>query len=772
MKTFNSFFVPMFGALVFFASCGRSDYKDPATPVEERVQDLLSEMTLEEKVAQTLFYRKPDLLWDSSGNFNTGQAKSDLINGMGMIGVGHRNADPGKYAKAANDIQKFMMEETRLGIPAFIYGEGLHGFMAKGATVFPQALALGSTWDTSLVRRVFDIAGREMRVRGANQALTPVLGLGREPRWGRIEETYGEDPFLGAQMGKSAILGFQGGKEIRDRDHVAATAKHYAVHSQPEGGVNIAPGNISRRIIRENFLFPFEAAVREAGVRCIMSAYNEIDGIPCSIDTWLLTDVLRNEWGFGGYVISDLGSLEELVNVHAVAADPSVGAKLALEAGVDLELFKRDGCFPTLAELVREGVVPEKLLDQAVARVLKVKLEIGLFEKPYADTEKMKEITNCPEHREVALKAAEEALVLLKNENGMLPLDEERINTLAVIGPNAKGVHFGGYSAEPRVGTDVLDGIREYAGGKFNVEYAEGCKIQVNEASFWNNENPVPNDPGDDAELIAQATEVARRADVVLLVIGGTESTCREAWGEDHLGDRDNLKLPGRQGDLVKAVWKTGKPVVALLINGRPLSTVYLADHVPAILEGWYLGQETGTAVARVLFGEVNPSGKLSVTILRSVGQLPAYYNKKPSRFRSYLFTESGPLYPFGHGLGYTEYKYSDLALSNASIPPDGQMEVTCSITNTGKKTGEEVVQLYIRDQVSSVTRPVKELKGFKKIGLDPGETRQVSFQITPDLLQFYNKDMERVVEPGKFTLMIGSSSEDIRLETGFEVTE
>jgi len=751
-------------ALVFLFGCSeKPSYKDFDLPLNERVELLLSEMTIEEKVQQ-MQWRNLQLVFDEEGNFIPDSAKKYLENGMGIAGVYLFNAEPEVFAKALNELQKFLLEETDPGIPAFIYGEGLHGLMAKDATVFPQAIALASSWDTAMVRKIYDQTAVESRVRGVTDMFSPVVGLGRDPRWGRVDETYGEDPFLVAHMGKAAILGFQGGTGKIDEHHVVATAKHYAVHSQPEDGTNSAPGNFSERVIRENFLYPFEVAVKEANVRSVMATYNEVDGIPMPVNTWLLQDIARDEWAFDGFMISDLGAMENLVTVHAVAEYPAEAARRSLEAGVDAELISRDGCFPSLVKLVKNGTVSESLLDRAAGNVLRAKFELGLFENPYVDLDKINEMLMDQSRKDLAQKAAEESMVLLKNNNNILPLESGNIKRLAVIGPNAAEPHFGGYSTEPREGISILEGFNTYGEGKFEVLYSEGCKISLGTATFWDGVNPVLNDPADDRKLIASAVQTAKQADAIVLVIGGNESTLREGWSENHRGDRDDLNLLGLQEELASELIKTGKPVIVLLINGRPLTINYLQEKTDAIIECWYPGEMGGHAAARIVFGEVNPSGKLPITFPVNVGQLPVYYNKKPSINRSYLFRDSKFLYPFGHGLSYTEFEYSELQLPGSDPAIDESFEISFTLKNTGKRAGKEVVQLYIRDEISSVTRPVKELKGFDKVWLEPGESKEVIFTIKPELLQFYNTEMKRVVEPGWFNVMIGSSSEDIRL--------
>jgi beta-glucosidase len=634
--------------------------------------------------------------------------------------------------------------------------------MAVGATSFPQAIALSCTWDTTLIERVFSATALEMRIRGFHQALSPVIDLAREPRWGRTEETSGEDPYLTSRIGTAAIFGFQGRSPMIDNQHVIATVKHFAGHGQSEGGNNTSPVVCDERYFRENHLYPFEIAVKEAKVKSIMPSYNEWSAIPNHSNPWLLKTVLRDEWGFNGHVISDQGGIEDLCRKHLVAENQVEATRMALQSGIDLEIMDVKSYYRNLPELVIKGIVSEKDLDNSVRQVLLSKFRLGIFETPYADLEKAKSITNCQDHRDIALKAAHESIVLLKNDNNLLPLDAAKLKTMAVIGPNAADIHLGGYTIEPRKGISVLEGIKQFAKGKFDVTYAEGCKITTTLGSFWDNNNTVLNDEQSDLKLISEAVGVASKSDVVLLVIGENESICREGWGEDHRGDRDDLSLFGRQEELVKAIVETGKPVIVLLINGRPITANYVAANVPAMLEGWYLGQETGTAVADVLFGKVNPSGKLSITFPKNVGQLPAYYSKKPTRHRSYVNSDMTPLFPFGYGLSYTSFEYGKPELNKSEIHNNEDVKASVVVKNTGKYKGDEIIQLYIHDKVSSVTRPIMELKDFARITLNPGESKKVEFTITPDRLQFYNLEMKRVVEPGEFEVLIGPASDKL----------
>jgi beta-glucosidase len=562
-------------------------------------------------------------------------------------------------------------------------------------------------------------------------------------------------------MGVAAVTGLQGDSWLIDRHHVMATAKHFAVHGQPEGGTNTAPGNYSERVIRENFLVPFQAAVQEARVGSVMASYNEIDGVPSHVNHWLLDRVLRQEWGFRGFVTSDGDGLQMLVSTHHVAANKAEAARLSLAAGVDFDLS--DGSvFRTFLRQVKEGTVPLSEVDLAVSRVLAAKFRLGLFDNPYVDPDNAERVTGSAEHRNLAEKVAEKVIVLLKNDKNLLPLALDKIKTIAVIGPNAADVHLGGYSREPAYGVSILDGIRERVGSKASVVYAEGCKITSARPGFrgWFDDNVKLIDPKTQEESIHAAVELARKADVSILVVGENESTNREAWSEGHLGDRDSLDLLGAQNSLVQAVVETGTPTVVILLNGRPLSINYIADHVAAILEGWYLGQEGGTAAARVLFGDVNPGGKVPITFPHSVGDLPDFYNHKPSADRSYAFGTKKPLYPFGYGLSYTKFRFDNLKVEPSKMVVGGTAKVTVDVTNTGDREGDEVPQLYVHQRVASVTRPIKELQAFRRITLKPGEKRSVEFAVTPAMLSMLDLDMHRVVEPGIFDIMVGPSSD------------
>jgi beta-glucosidase len=745
-------------------------YRDPSLPAGARTADLLSRMTVAEKCAQLV----SDFGMDSpDGVFSAEAARAAFPHGAGIANTHHRSRGVRATVRYMNALQAFLRDETRLGIPALGFGEGLHGYMAHEATSFPQAIGLASAWDPGLQERVFAAVAREMRARGAHYVLSPMLDVARDPRWGRTEETYGEDPYLVARLGVAAVCGLQGDTstagpdELLAPDKVIATAKHFAAHGAPEAGANCAPANVAERLLREELLAPFEAAVREGGIGSVMASYNEINGIPSHVNRWLLGDVLRGEWGFAGLVVSDGWGVDDLYRLHRVAASPADAAVKAFRSGVEAELGRT---FLTLEQAVAAGEISLAALDSAVGKVLELKFRLGLFENPFVDEEQAVATTNSAGHRALALEAARRCLVLLKNQGKLLPLDPATLNSIAVIGPNADALRLGGYSGDPGCGVTVLEGIRARLNGRAKVLYAEGCGITRAPASShdaWFADEVIPADSARDEALIAEAVRTAQRSEVALLVLGDNQQTCREGWSAQHLGDRDSLDLPGRQEELLRRVSATGRPTVLLLLGGRPASIGFAAAHVPAILEGWYLGQATGTAVAEVLFGDTGPGGKLPITFPRAAGQIPAYYYHKPSARRGYVLGDATPLYPFGHGLGYTTFDYTGLRLSRAEIRAGDTTDLAVDVINTGERTGDEVIQLYIQDRLSSlVTRPVKLLKGFRRITLAPGESRTVTFRVGPEALEYLDEEMRRTVEPGEFALTVGGSS-----ETRLEVT-
>jgi len=761
-------------------------YKDPAQPIDARVKDLMARMTLEEKAAQLVgIWLTKNKIQTPEGEFSPEEASKNFPNGLGQIsrptdrkgakpatvidaaagaddGAVNRNAK--ETARYTNAAQKWAMEKTRLGIPLLMHDEALHGYVARDATSFPQAIALASTFDTELTEKIFAVAAREMRARGSNMALAPVVDVARDPRWGRIEETYGEDPHLCAEIGLAAIRGFQGATLPLAKDKVFATLKHMTGHGQPENGTNVGPAQIAERTLRENFFPPFERAVKELPVRSVMPSYNEIDGVPSHANRWLLTKILREEWGYKGSVQSDYFAIKELIARHKLTTDLGQTAVMALHAGVDVEL--PDGeAYALIPQLVKAGRIPQFEVDAAVARVLTMKFEGGFFETPYCDEKTADAKTATPDAVALAREAARKAVVLLKNEKGLLPLDGKKIKRLALLGTHAKDTPIGGYSDVPRHVVSIHEGLTAEAKAQgFQLDYAEA--VRITEKRIWAQDEVKFVDPAVNAKLIAEAVEVARKADVVVMVLGDNEQTSREAWADNHLGDRESLDLIGQQNDLAKAIFDLNKPTVVFLLNGRPLSINLLAERADAIIEGWYLGQETGNAAADVLFGRANPGGKLPVSIARDVGQLPIYYNRKPTARRGYLGGDTRPLYPFGFGLSYTTFDISAPRLAKTAIGQGESVRVEVEVTNTGKLAGDEVVQLYIHDEQASVTRPVLELKHFKRVTLAPGAKTTVSFEIKPADLSLWNLDMQRVVEPGDFSILVGPNSVDLKKTT------
>lgn len=756
-------------------------YKQPGAPVDARVEDLLGRMTLAEKIAQMqCLWQKKAGVQNADTSFSADKASAAFPNGMGMfarpsdrqLGAAGAAGDAGETAhrgpretaEYVNAVQKWAMERTRLGIPVLMHEEALHGYVAREATSFPQAIGLASSFDPALATRVFSVAAREMRARGANLALAPVVDVAREPRWGRIEETYGEDPHLCGAMGKAAVIGFSGETLPLAPDKVYATLKHMTGHGQPESGTNIGPANVGERTLREDFFPPFEKIIRETKIAAVMPSYNEIDGLPSHANRWLLTDVLRKEWGFQGVTVSDYMAVDELITRHHLAATPKEAALRALKAGVDIETPDPKG-YLTLAELVREGKISVKEVDAAVRRILKLKFQAGLFENPYADAAQADARTATPDAIALAREAARRSAVLLKNDKNLLPLQPNKVGRMLLVGTHAKDTPIGGYSDVPRHVVSVYEGLQKEAQAQgFTLAYSEG--VRLTEGRVWGKDEIVFTKPEVNARLIAEAVEAAKSADTIVMVLGDNEQTAREAWADNHLGDRTTLDLIGQQNDLARAIFALDKPTVVLLLNGRPLSVNLLAQRADALLECWYMGQETGHAVADLLFGRANPGGKLPVTIARDTGQLPMFYNRKPSSRRGYIDGTTTPLYPFGYGLSYTRFEISAPRLAQARIAVNGSTRVEVDVRNTGKLRGDEVVQLYIRDDVSSVTRPLLELKGFQRVTLEPGEQRTLGFDIKPSDLWFFNAEMKRVVEPGTFSIFAGPNSVDLKKTT------
>jgi beta-glucosidase len=745
-------------------------YKDSGLPADQRVEDLLHRMTLAEKVQQLrcVWQIEPNIT--TNDQFDPAKAPRFFAEGIGEMGP--IRWETGLEVRLRNDIQQYVATNTRLGIPVLFHDEGCHGELAPGATSFPIPIGIACSWDTELIERIYSVVAGEMRARGIGQALTPIVDICRDPRWGRTDETMGEDPFLNGTLGAAMVRGFQGSATgAIGPGHVAATLKHLTGHGQPEGGINRGASQAPLREILDAHLVPFRMAIALAHPSAVMPSYNEVDGVPSHANAWLLQDILRKQFGFQGVVVSDYEGVEYLSDVHGVGADHTEAALRAINAGVDMNMPKGDS-YTNLPVLVATGRLSESVIDNAVRRVLRLKFNLGLFDEGPADVQKAIDITHLESSKTLALEAAQKSIVLLKNRAGILPLAKGKYKTIAVIGPNANEARLGSYSGEPWYKVTVLDGIRKKVGDTSNVVYAEGCKITANlpESSMaaWQSVAAVKlPTPAEDQTEIAQAVAIAKDADLIILVVGENETIARESWAANHVGDRDSMELFGAQNDLANAMFALGKPVVVYLMNGKPLAIPTIAEKADAIIEGWYMGQETGTAAADVLFGDVNPSGKLTITFPRATGNLPDYYDHKPgSRIYNFVEGTDKPLYPFGFGLSYTTFKYSQPVLSKAAIKVNGETQATVAVTNTGTVAGDEIVQLYLHQRVSSVTRPVEELKGFQRISLAPGETKSVTFIINRESLAFHDINMNYVVEPGAFDVMTGPSSASLQKTT------
>jgi beta-glucosidase len=799
MKQIHHLFLCVFAVAAvqaFSQTDGKVVYKDPNAPTAERVGDLLSRMTIEEKVAQlesgwnlgefgTQF--SFPMVFDGE-RINVANAKKGLGNGIGTFVLAgdemqmdpHAIRDPLKGVRLKNVLQSWVMNNTRLGIPIIFHTEALHGLVALNATSFPIPPALGSTWDRQLIEEMYSTVALEARATGNMVILAPVLDISRDPRFGRVYEMFSEDPYLVGELGLAATTGIQGLKndtDSLDGNHVFAMAKHF-VHGQPENGTNNGANDFSERTMRGVFLYPFEKAVKQGHLESIMPSYNENDGgIPSTANPWLLTEVLRKEWGFKGFTGSDYGAAAQLYLQHGVAANAADAGVLALKSGLDIEL-PTPSCFPALVDAVKSGKVSEKDLDVAVGYVLSAKFRSGLFEHPYIDESRATAELGTESHAKLARKVADESIVLLKNKDSLLPLDPTKIKTLAVIGPNGNKERLGGYSGFPRHFVTVVDGIQKRVGASTKVIFAEGCRISEPDSSPMMNTMTPYHAPSEenDRKLMQGALDAARSADVIVLALGGNETVARESWGTNPagewvLGDTDTLDLPGRQNELVSEIAQLGKPIVAVLLNGTAYSIEQLDTKLPAIVEGWYLGQETGDAIADVLFGDVNPSGHLPVTTPRNVGQLPVYYYKTPAERRGYIFHEESPLFPFGWGLSYTTFALGEPTLNQARIAPNETAKVSITVTNTGARAGDQVIQMYIHHAVSSVVQPVIALRGFKRIHLEPGAKTTVTFDVGPEQLSIIDNEMKRTVEPGQVEIRLGVNSVDTA-STRLTVTE
>ena len=748
------------------------------------MEDLLARMSLDEKLAQLGCAWASELV--EGERFCEERARRTLRHGIGQIARigGGSGLRPAASAAFANAIQRFLAKETRLGIPALVHEESLAGFTARDATQFPQAIGLAATWEPDLVEAVARVIRDQLRAVGARQTLAPVLDVSRDPRWGRAEETYGEDPYLVGRMGVAYVRGIQGDDLARG---VAATGKHFLGHGLSEGGLNHAPAHIGPRELRDVFARPFAEAIAQASLASVMNAYNEVDGLPCGGSAAILGDLLRGELGFQGLVVADYFSIALLESFHAVAGDKGEAAQRALEAGIDVELPRLDCYGEPLRRRVEAGALAEALVDRSLRRVLRLKLALGLFEGATVDAERAPEVFDTAEQRALARLVARQSLVLLKNAGGLLPLDPG-VARLAVIGPaaddarllqgdyhypthlemmyqrdRARGIDPAPDEATFRPGpwfvptVTLLQGIRAAVSEATQIRAARGCGVT-----------------GDAREGFAEALAAARWAEVAVLAVGGRSGLTPECTSGE-FRDAARLGLTGRQQELVEAVVGTGTPTVVVLVNGRPLALPWIAEHVPAVLEAWTPGEEGGSAVADVLFGAANPGGRLPVSLPREVGQVPVYYNHKSGGGRSQMLGDysdlpAQPLFPFGHGLSYTRFEYGGLCVHPERTTPDRPVRVEVEVRNAGRRAGDEVVQLYVRDVVASVTRPVKQLAGFARIGLAPGEARRVRFTLDPSQLAFHDAALRLVVEPGEVRVLVGASSADVRAEACFAI--
>jgi len=751
-------------------------YKDRNQPIEERVKDLLNQMTLDEKIAQLGSYWSYEIL--ENGEFSVQKASKLLNFGIGQITRpgGATGFSPKQTAKLVNEIQSYLINETRLGIPAFIHEECLSGYMTKGATIFPQMIGIASTWQPELCEQMTTRIREQMKTLGIHQGLSPVVDVTRDPRWGRTEETFGEDPYLVSSMGVSYVKGLQ---SENVKNGIVATLKHFVGYGVSEGGMNWAPAHIAERELKEIFLLPFEAAIKEGKAKSIMNAYHELDGIPCGASKKLLRKILREEWNFDGIVVSDYFAVNSIMDYHKVASDKEEAAIKALTAGIDVELPTFDCYKEPLKNAVESGKLPIKFLDEAVKRILRLKFEMGLFENPFVDLEKVSDNLDLPEDRKLAYEIAAKSIVLLKND-GILPLisDNNSIKKVAVIGPNANSARnlTGDYTylthletlEQDAFGTSAMKGI-EFSESELpittiyealkekliplgiEVSYSKGCEINNKDKSYF-----------------TEAINLAKSSDVAIVVLGDKSGLTKDCTtGESR--DSSTLKLPGVQLDLLQEIKKTNTPIILVLVTGRPYSLEWADENVSAILEAWLPGEEGGNAIADIIIGNRIPGGKLPISFPYHAGQIPVFYNHKPSGGRShwwgdYVDYPTKPLYPFGYGLSYTTFEYSNLEIT----VEETNILISCEVKNIGQFEGDEVVQLYLNDEVASVTRPVKELKGFKRINLKPNESKKITFELPVEILAFYNEKMEYIVERGSFKVLIGSSSEDIRLKGNF----
>lgn len=756
---------------------GQKDpYEDASLDPEARIQDLLTRMTMEEKTAQMVtLYGFPRVLKDElpTEAWKTATWKDGVGNideqSNGNRGENNKLPDPendlphSRHARALNEIQRFFIEQTRLGIPVDFTNEGIRGLLHTKATSFPAQLAVASSWDVELSGEIGRITGREARALGYTNVYSPILDLPRDPRWGRVTETYSEDPYLTAELGIAQSRGIQS-------QHVVSTLKHFAIYSVPKGGRDgeaRTDPQVTWREAQMVYLYPFRRVIREAGALGIMASYNDYDGIPVEANPLFLTDILRREYGFRGYVVSDSGAVEFIHRKHRVAPTPADAIRQAVQAGLNIRTdFTQPAEFlEPLRELVRTGQLSEGTIDARVADILRVKLWQGSFDQPYRESpDEADSIVGSAEHQAVAARAARESIVLLKNNAALLPLKKAALKRVLVAGPLADDGHawWSRYGPQGLEYVTVLNGLKRKLGADVEVRYAQGCTVV--DANFP--ESDVLKEPaGADVRAgIDAAVKAATYVDVIVAVLGENDRISRES------ASRVSLNLPGYQEELLEALHATGKPLVLVLSSGRPLSVNWAAKHVDAIVEIWFPGEQGGSAVADVLLGDYNPGGRLPITIPRSVGQVPWNFPSHPGAQDRDNGQVTGPLFPFGFGLSYTSFAYSDLKVTPGQQGPGGKVEVSCRVTNTGDRAGDEVVQLYLRDDYSSVVTFARSLRGFRRVHLAPGESRKVSFTLGPKDLELYDRDRHWTVEPGRFTVWIGASSAEMKLEGAFEI--
>jgi len=756
-----------------FSRAQQPIYLDSSKSIQQRIDDLLSRMTLEEKVGQmnmpcsylSALGRSHEEKIEFAKKFTEGTLREDLGPGGGFFTLANHVLNKGtkQQANFFNTLQEIATQKTRLKIPLLQTEEGTHGLMCANGTIFPEGLAIGSTWNLDLIEKIYEITAREGRAVGIHQLFTLVIEPVRDPRLGRNQEAYSEDPYLTSCIAGQIVQAVQG-NNLAAPDKCVAGFCHYPGQSQPLSGLERGAMEISEWTLRSIFLPSWEKAIKEGGALGVMATYPAIDGIATHSSSYLLTDILRHEFSFEGLVLCEGGGLSTLV-YEGLAKNQKEAGILALTAGVDVGISYEDAYLKPLVQSVREGLVSEDLVDRAVGRILRQKFRLGLFEKPFVEVRRAQDIVHRKEHQEMAHQAAREGIVLLKNENQLLPLSKN-IGSIAVIGPNADHEKnlLGDYTSITVIQdiVTILEGIRSKIRPDADIHYVKGCNVI-----------------GDDLDEINQARQAAGQSDVAIVVVGENEWRTPNKKGTVGEGyDAATLELTGMQQELVKAVCGTGTPTIVVLVNGRPLATRWIAEHVPAIIEAWCPGEKAGAAVADVLFGDYNPSGHLSITIPRHVGQLPVYYNYPPSKKywlenawgKPYVDMNPTPLYAFGHGLSYTTFQYSDLEISPGETGPGGTVHVRATITNSGNRAGADVVQLYINDPISSVSTPIKELKGFRKVWLKPGESTKVQFELGPSHLSLVNRHLKKVVEPGEFKVMIGHSSDNIALQGTFDI--